>query len=425
MKITKDKISEWVGSGIVGGLALTIVMSFVTVVTGSWAVVEPFVRAHLGESAACTSVVLGFGAFLGALINRHATRKHLAAKDKEIAELEKRPTQVEVDTAIAEKDARLAELGVELEKAKKEDEPPILTCDQALNFVQSLTDNQHAILKEMYENGGTLEADPLDGDLLSLAEYRIIERPSMFVPGIDAKWTLSPNINAIIRRHPEVLLTEAEKREIEKRKHEHETEDTLDKFSNAQLDLMVRIADACDEFGSLRLPLMSQDHLIGMQLVDIHVATFEGNGKNGYEWHLLPDWRKFATRHRAAIDERTKDIREKREKDIQETATQEALRRLINDPSSLTGRLDSIEACDALIEFINHGGTIARKDASAIESGIGELCGMGIIGVMGHGEQVKQEVYSLHPAIIKHFTQRDNLYEVEELRAMLIEAETL
>lgn len=94
---------------------------------------------------------------------------------------------------------------------KGEDQPEPLKGEQALNFVRHLTDNQHDILREMYESGGTILADPLDGDLQQLAKYGMVERPSLFAPGVDTKWTLPPNVNMIIRDHPDVLMTEEKK----------------------------------------------------------------------------------------------------------------------------------------------------------------------------------------------------------------------
>lgn len=132
------------------------------------------------------------GLACGTLIGWNAKKRSTSQR---MAELENRPTQKQMDDALAEKDARIAKL----------ESPPILKDEQALNFVRSLTDNQHAILREMYENGGTALADPLDGEMLELMSYKMVSRPSEFVYGMVCKWTLPPNVNSIIRRHPEVL----------------------------------------------------------------------------------------------------------------------------------------------------------------------------------------------------------------------------
>lgn len=110
MKPTKEKLSEWSASGIIGSIAFAVVMGFVSYLTGSWAVVAPFVLGHLGESVACMAVVFGLGILVGALISRQAALKRLAKKDAVIAEYEKRPTQEQMDAAIAEMDDRIAEL---------------------------------------------------------------------------------------------------------------------------------------------------------------------------------------------------------------------------------------------------------------------------------------------------------------------------
>lgn len=172
MKVDKGKISEWTASGIVGGIALTIVMGIVSFVTGSITVVAPFVWKHPGESAACAGTVF----FLGVLTG-------LVAKGR-------------IDSK---------------ERTENNEESPILTGETALNFVRCLTDNQHEILKEMRDNGGTLEADPLDGDMQQLAKYGMVERPPMFAPGVDTKWTLPPDVNRLLRDHPDVLEAEESK----------------------------------------------------------------------------------------------------------------------------------------------------------------------------------------------------------------------
>ena len=41
-----EKIIDWAGSGVVGGVALTVVTAIFSFVTGAWGVVLPFVCAH-------------------------------------------------------------------------------------------------------------------------------------------------------------------------------------------------------------------------------------------------------------------------------------------------------------------------------------------------------------------------------------------
>ncbi|WP_270207938.1 hypothetical protein [Eggerthella lenta] len=68
MKVDKGKMSEWTASGIVGGIALAIVMGIVSFVTGSITVVAPFVSEHPGESAACAGTVFFLGVLTGLVV---------------------------------------------------------------------------------------------------------------------------------------------------------------------------------------------------------------------------------------------------------------------------------------------------------------------------------------------------------------------
>lgn len=318
MRITKSKVSEWSASGIIGGIAFAIVMGVISFVTGSWAAVAPFVVGHPLESIVCALAVMALGILVGAAIRHRvamnqsdATKKRIAELEKQVSELGNRPTQEQLDAAL-EKEHRLEDA-----EDEKTEDSPILTGEKALNFMRSLTDNQHAILKEMYENGGTLLADSLDGDMQQLAKYGMVERPSLFVPGMETKWTLPPNVNMIIREHPDVLESDEEKRQ-------REANAALDQFSVAQLDLMARIADAESSRGCLLLGYASQDGRIASQLQELDVATCDTSRKDRCGWYLAPRWRKFVNSNRDLIDECTKDLREKREKEAEKERRRKA-----------------------------------------------------------------------------------------------------
>ena len=108
-----EKLKEWTGSGIVGGAAFAAFTMVVSWLTGSWAVVWSFAKLHFWESLSCALVALGAGVIVGLVIRGRIDKKKLAAKDAEIAKLEKRPTQDEVDglkIQLAAKDAKIAEL---------------------------------------------------------------------------------------------------------------------------------------------------------------------------------------------------------------------------------------------------------------------------------------------------------------------------
>lgn len=95
-----EKLKEWAGSGIVGGVAFAAFTAVVSLLTGSWAVVRLFVKSHFWESLSCALVVLGAGIIIGLAIRGHIDRKQIAAKDDEIAELEKRPTQEKLEEKV-------------------------------------------------------------------------------------------------------------------------------------------------------------------------------------------------------------------------------------------------------------------------------------------------------------------------------------
>lgn len=92
-----DRLKEWVGSGVVGGLAFAALGAIASLVTGSWQVVWPFVSSHAWESLLCSLVVLGAGVLIGIVARGLIDRERLAAKDVKIAELGKRPTKEDVD----------------------------------------------------------------------------------------------------------------------------------------------------------------------------------------------------------------------------------------------------------------------------------------------------------------------------------------
>lgn len=85
-----EKLKEWTGSGIVGGVAFAAFTMVVSWLTGSWAVVWSFVRLHFLESLSCAFVVLGAGITIGIAVCGHIDKKKLNAKDAEIAGLRKK-----------------------------------------------------------------------------------------------------------------------------------------------------------------------------------------------------------------------------------------------------------------------------------------------------------------------------------------------
>ncbi|WP_417123200.1 hypothetical protein [Paraeggerthella sp.] len=68
MKVTKDKVTEWSLGSIVGSIVLAILTGIVTVYTGSWDVVAPFVAKNKFDSVMCASFVLALGIAIGASV---------------------------------------------------------------------------------------------------------------------------------------------------------------------------------------------------------------------------------------------------------------------------------------------------------------------------------------------------------------------
>lgn len=108
-----EKLKEWTGSGVVGGVAFAAFTAVVSWLTGSWAVVWLFVKFHYWESLSCALVVLGAGIIIGLAIRGRIDRKQIAAKDAEIADLRERPTQDDLNglkIQLRAKDAEIAAL---------------------------------------------------------------------------------------------------------------------------------------------------------------------------------------------------------------------------------------------------------------------------------------------------------------------------
>ena len=81
----------------------------------------------------------------------------------------------------------------------------VLKGDNAISFISNLPDNLKRILLAMHAAGGSVECDPLDGDMRTLSSYSLVMPPDMFTPGIPVKWSLTPNAIILIREHPEAL----------------------------------------------------------------------------------------------------------------------------------------------------------------------------------------------------------------------------
>lgn len=89
-----EKLKEWTGSGIVGGVAFAAFTMVVSWLTGSWEVVWVFVKLHFWESLSCALVALGAGIVIGLAIRGHIDKKKLDARDVEITGFEEEKAEL-------------------------------------------------------------------------------------------------------------------------------------------------------------------------------------------------------------------------------------------------------------------------------------------------------------------------------------------
>lgn len=113
---------------------------------------------------------------------------------------------------------------------KKESEEPKevrLTEEQMIEYLRKFPDRQKDTLYEIYEAGGSVEADALDSNLIALASAGLIEVPPVMVPGTNCTWSLTPEINDLITRHPEVVESKRAKEHKEREEEMVELTDYL------------------------------------------------------------------------------------------------------------------------------------------------------------------------------------------------------
>ena len=179
---------DWSVGSIVGnivwGAVAAIGLFYFNESTGCVYIVLDSMRGHELELAGWTIAFALFGALVGLMVRHRVAIGQLRAKDDEIAE----------DSS--------DDCGVQM-----------LTGEDALNFIRSLTDNQKSILAEIYDSGGSISADPFDGDLSQLRKYGLVSMPPIVAPGMPCKWSIPPNVNRILRDNPDLL--EVDSKEIE------------------------------------------------------------------------------------------------------------------------------------------------------------------------------------------------------------------
>ena len=162
-------------------------------------------------------LVFAFGVIIGLAIQYGRLYKKLKLVDKSDIPIAHKQSEIDLlkqkyDTERTKYEAEIVKLKSEIDLLKKEDsakteqtEVVKLPEKDFVKYIDKFPDNQKDILAEIYEAGGSIEADSLDGDLMNLAKAGLVSIPSFISPGNDCTWSLTPEINDLITRHPEVV----------------------------------------------------------------------------------------------------------------------------------------------------------------------------------------------------------------------------
>lgn len=67
-------------------------------------------------------------------------------------------------------------------------------------------------MAEIYEAGGSIEAEALDSALMTLASAGLISVPPLMAPGTYCTWSLKPEINTLISTNPSVVESKRAKK---------------------------------------------------------------------------------------------------------------------------------------------------------------------------------------------------------------------
>ena len=97
------------------------------------------------------------------------------------------------------------------EKIKKLENPK-LTEKELTEYVSKFPDAQKDILAEIYEAGGSIEAEALDSALMTLASAGLISVPPLMAPGTYCTWSLKPEINTLISANPSIVESKRAKK---------------------------------------------------------------------------------------------------------------------------------------------------------------------------------------------------------------------
>lgn len=113
---------------------------------------------------------------------------------------------------LEEKVRSLSDETSSLKEKIKKIENPKLTEKELTEYVSKFPDAQKDILAEIYEAGGSIEAEALDSALMTLASAGLISVPPLMAPGTYCTWSLKPEINTLISANPSVVESKRAKK---------------------------------------------------------------------------------------------------------------------------------------------------------------------------------------------------------------------
>ena len=169
-----------------------------------------------------------------------------------------------------------------------------LTGDEALRYIANQPENIRKALRDVYEEGGAVEADAMDGMMQRLNSLGLISPPPLYSPYEDILWSITPDVNALLRDYPEVLDGESpdDLRKLKK----------LKGFSRCKARLVLKAfeADSMVEAGNDDIVVISSCQS-GEGIFVAEAVTASGVRRTTGKYTITDGWRAFL-RERAHID---------------------------------------------------------------------------------------------------------------------------
>lgn len=169
-------------------------------------------------------LVFVFGLIIGMAVQYYRLNKRLKNEEK----LKEDLNSCKIENAeLVKKNASLSDETSSLKAKIQKLKNPKLTEDQMIKYLKKFPDRQKDTLYEIYEAGGSVEADALDSNLMALASEGLIKVPPAVIPGTNCAWSLTPEINDLITRHPEVVESKQAKQLKEREEKKNELTDYI------------------------------------------------------------------------------------------------------------------------------------------------------------------------------------------------------